>query len=82
MTIHIKAQLDLQIYTKTCHKVRDLQLYSKLMKIHILESNIYKFPFFPLNSFIHHGTSILNMIWTISTIFFKKFLPRPKRKWV
>ncbi len=82
MVIHIKTPLDSQICTISYHKVRIYTFIQKLIKLKKLSSNIYKFPFFPLNSYIHHGISSLNILGTTISTFFKKISHPQKRKWV
>ena len=82
MIIHIKTPLDSQICTISYHKVRIYTFIQKLIKLKKLSSNIYKFPFFPLNSYTHHSIGSLNMLGTTKSTFFKKiFHPKNENEW-
>jgi hypothetical protein len=79
MIINIKTPLDSQICTISYHKVR---IYTFTQKLINLDSNIYKFPFSPLNSYTHHSIGSLNMLGTTKSTFFKKIShPKNENEW-
>ena len=82
MIIHIKTPLDSQIYSISYHEVRIYTFTQKLIKLKKFNSNIYKFPFFPLNSYTHHSIGSLNILETTISTFFKKIShPKNENEW-